>query len=55
MFGDAGYQGIEKRPENQGKTVEWLVAMKRSVRKALPADALGRLQERFEKLKASIR
>ncbi|MBS0352894.1 MAG: transposase, partial [Proteobacteria bacterium] len=41
--------------ENQGKTVEWLVAMKRSVRKALPADALGRLQERFEKLKASIR
>ena len=55
VFGDAGYQGVEKRPENQGKTVEWLVAMKRSVRKALPADELGRLQDRFEKLKASIR
>lgn len=55
MVGDAGYQGVEKRPENQGKTVKWLVAMKRSVCKALPADELGRLQDRFEKLKASIR
>ncbi|MDY0011551.1 MAG: IS5 family transposase [Rhodocyclaceae bacterium] len=55
VFGDAGYQGVEKRPENQDKTVEWLVAMKRSVRKALPADALGWLQDRFEKLKAGIR
>ncbi len=54
-FGDASYQGVEKRPENQGKTIEWLVAMKRSVRKVLSAEELGWLQVRFEKLKASIR
>jgi len=55
VFGDAGYQCVEKRPENQSKTVEWLVATKRRVRKALPADELGRLQDRLEKLKAGIR
>ncbi len=55
MFGDAGYQGVEKRPENHGKTIEWRVAMKRTVRMAPPADELGRLQDRFEKLMASIR
>jgi IS5 family transposase len=31
-LGDAGYQGVEKRPENIGKTVTWHVAMKRSKR-----------------------
>lgn len=55
VFGDAGYQGIQKRPESQGETVEWLVAMKRSVRNALPADELGRRQDRFETRNASIR
>lgn len=55
VFGGAGYQGLEKRPANQGKTVEWLVAMKRSVRKALSADDLGQLQVRLGKLNASIR
>ena len=29
--------------------------MKRGKRKALPKDAMGKLMERFEKLKASIR
>ena len=35
-LGDAGYQGMEKQPENSGKSVTWHVAMKRSKRKALP-------------------
>lgn len=35
-LGDAGYQGVEKRPENEGKTVRWYTAMRRSERKALP-------------------
>ena len=31
MFGDAGYQGVEKRPENQGSTADWHIAMKRGM------------------------
>lgn len=54
-LGDAGYQGVEKREENQGKAVAWHVAMKRSKRKALPNNKLGRMQERLEHLKASVR
>lgn len=34
-FGDAGYPGVEKRPEGQGSEVEWPVAMKPGKRKAL--------------------
>jgi IS5 family transposase len=54
-LGDAGYQGVEKRAENIGKSVKWHVAMKRSKRKALPKNKLGRLQEKLEHLKASVR
>jgi IS5 family transposase len=54
-LGDAGYQGVEKRTENIGKSVTWHVAMKRSKRKALPKTKLGRAQEKLEHLKASVR
>lgn len=54
-FGDAGYQGVEKREENQGSTVKWFVAMRPGKRRALPDTELGRLDEKIEKLKASIR
>jgi IS5 family transposase len=54
-LGDAGYQGVEKRPENFGKPVTWHVAMKRSKRKALPNNKLGRMTEKLEHLKASVR
>lgn len=39
-LGDTGYQGVEKREENRGKSVTWHVAMKRSKRKALPNNKL---------------
>jgi IS5 family transposase len=54
-LGDAGYQGVEKRPENVGKAVTWHVAMKRSKRKALPSNKLGRMAEKLKHLKASVR
>lgn len=54
-LGDAGYQGVEKREENLGKSVTWHVAMKRSKRKALPKNKLGRKLEKLEHLKASVR
>jgi IS5 family transposase len=55
VFGDAGYQGIEKREESQNSDVQWEVAMRPGKRKALPDTAIGRLQEKIEKLKASVR
>jgi IS5 family transposase len=54
-FGDAGYQGVEKREENQDSPVKWFVALRPSKRRALPETELGRLDEEIEKLKASIR
>lgn len=52
---DAGYQGVAKRPENRDTPVTWHVALRPGVRRALPDDALGRLQERIERVKASLR
>ena len=54
-FGDAGYQGVEKREESLECPVTWHVAMRPSKRKALPATPLGGLLERLEHAKASIR
>ena len=54
-YGDAGYQGIEKRPDAKGD-VTWHIAMRPGKRKELnkddPADAL---LDKAEKLKASVR
>jgi IS5 family transposase len=55
VVGDAGYTGIEKRPEHQGRSVNWHVALRPGKRKALPYRELCRLDEQLEKLKASIR
>ena len=55
VLADAGYQGVEKRIKNQGRAVQWHVAMKRMLRKALPATKIGRMRERLEVLKASVR
>ena len=54
-FGDAGYQGVEKRPESQEVPVTWHVAMRPGKRKSLPGTPLGDLLERIEHAKASIR
>ena len=54
-LGGAGYQGVGQWPENIGKSVTWHVAMRRSKRKALPNNKLGRLMEKLEHLKASVR
>ena len=53
-FGDAGYTGVEQRPERR-RRVEWHVAMKAGKRRALRATAAGRLRERIEHLKAQVR
>ena len=55
VFGDAGYQGVEKREENVELPVNWHIAMRPSKRKALDKSAVGELMEKLEHAKASIR
>ena len=53
-FGDAGCQGVHKRPEAQGPT--WHVAMRRGLRRKLnPFIEPDLVAERVEKMKAGIR
>jgi IS5 family transposase len=54
-FGDAGYQGIDKRPDAKDR-VTWHIAMKPGQRKKLSKDkASDVLVNQLEKLKAGIR
>lgn len=56
VFGDSGYQGVEKREENQDVDVNWFVAMRPGKRKALDKDTpMGAIMDKLEKTKASIR
>jgi len=55
VFADAGYQGVEKRPENEDTHVTWHVAMKPGKRRALPDTKLGNLLDEIERAKARIR
>jgi IS5 family transposase len=55
VLGDAGYQGVSKRPENADKAIDWHTAMRPSVRKALKKNRLGRVKEKLEQTKASVR
>ena len=41
VHGDAGYQGADKRPENEGVTDERNIAMERHKREDLPKDEMG--------------
>jgi IS5 family transposase len=59
-WGDAGYQGVDKRQEMQGSKakakIKWHVAMRLGKRKALdPERELHKLLEKAERLKASVR
>jgi IS5 family transposase len=56
-FVDAGYQGVEKRPEirAQHPDVEWHVAAKRGKIKALAEGVMKELHKGLEKVKAQIR
>ena len=52
VWGDAGYQGVEKREENLGLEVEWRVAMRPGRRRKL---APGSGEALAEKVKAQVR
>ena len=56
VWGDAGYQGMDKREAFKGKKVRCEIAMRPGKRRALdPNRPLHQLLEKAEKLKASIR
>jgi len=56
VWADAGYRGIEKRPEAKGTTVNWKVAMMPGKRKCLDRkNPIGALLDTVEQTKASIR
>jgi IS5 family transposase len=55
VYADAGYQGIEKREEMQGKGIGFRVAMRPGKRRALPDTPEGRLDDLIETAKAHIR
>ena len=52
VWGDSGYQGVEKRSENRDRTVDWEVMMKPGNRWRLPPESEAALAERR---KASVR
>jgi IS5 family transposase len=54
-YTDAGYQGIEKRDEMQGRGIGFRVAMRPGKRRALPDTPEGRLDDLVETAKAHIR
>lgn len=54
-FGDAGYQGMDKRPDAKD-SISWRIAMRPGLRRALDKDnPIGALTHKVEKLKASVR
>lgn len=55
VFGDAGYQGVEKRDENLECPVTWHIALRPGKRKTLKDTPQGSLVEWIEHTKASIR
>ncbi len=52
VWADAGCRGVEKREENQGRGVDWQVAMRPGLRRQLEAGGEAALRE---KEKASVR
>lgn len=53
---DAGYTGVEKRPEHEGREVIWQIAARRSTYKKLSKrSALYKAKRKIEKTKAQVR
>ena len=54
-YADAGYQGIEQRPEMQGRGIGFRVAMRPAKRRALPNTPEARVDNLIETAKAHFR
>ena len=55
VWGDAGYIGVQKRPEHQGRAVVWQVALKPGQRRKLePASAAAQEERRKASVRAKV-
>ncbi len=54
VLGDAGYQGVGKRPENVERQVDWHIPMRQSARDKLSKD-LARAQKQLDHMRSSLR
>ena len=53
---DAGYTGVEKRPEHEGRQVIWQIAARRSTYQKLgKRSVLYKIKRKIEKAKAQVR
>lgn len=55
VYGDAGYLGIEKRPEIGKRQVEWRIAERRGRIKAMPESIEKEFYTEWERRKAQVR
>jgi IS5 family transposase len=55
VYADAGYQGIARRPEMQGRGIGFRVAMRPGKRRALPETPEGRVDDLIETAKVHFR
>ena len=57
VFADAGYQGVQKRPEISSRKAQpqWHIAVKRGKIRAMPQGKLKEAIQKFEKIKAQVR
>ena len=55
LYGDAGYQGLEKREEMAEREVDCRIAMGPGKRRHLPDDGEGAVQQWMEGAKAHVR
>jgi len=55
VLGDAGYRGVEKREENQGRDVQWHIAMMPGKSRLLDDSKLDQMRDSYECSKASLR
>ena len=55
VYGDAGYQGLEKREEMAEREVGCRIAMGPGKRRHLPDDGEGAVQQWMERAKAHVR
>ena len=55
VWGDAGYIGVQKRPEHQGRAVAWQVALRPGQRRVLePASAAAQEERRKASVRAKV-
>ena len=56
MSGDAGYTGVDKRPEHQNRKMIWSIAARpSSYKKHAKMSLIGRLRRQIEYAKAQVR